>query len=114
MRALTVLTCASAAAFLIYGVLGLTTQSVTKDFERFGLQHLRVLTGVLEILGGLSLLVGLKWLPALWIGSGGLSLLMFIAFAVRVRMRDSLAESLPSLAFAFLNLYILIRAIQQD
>ncbi len=105
------LTCLSAAAFLLYGVLGLTTQSVVDDFARFGLPDLRVLTGALEILGGLSLLVGLKWLPALWIGSGGLALLMLIAFAVRIRMRDSFALSLPSFALACLNGYILTRSL---
>ena len=105
------LTCLSGGAFLIYGVLALTSNSAVDDFQRFDLQNLRKLTGILEILGGFSLLVGLKWLPALWIGSGGLALLMLIAFSVRLRMKDSLAQSLPSFALACLNLFILFHSI---
>ena len=111
MTLLTLVICGSAAAFLVYGILGLTTQSVVNDFERFGLKNLRLLTGALEILGALGLLVGLRWTPALWIGSGGLALLMLIAFSVRIRMKDSLTQSLPSFGLACLNLYILVRSL---
>jgi hypothetical protein len=81
------------------------------DFHRFGLPNLRILTGVLEILGGLGLLVGFKWRPALWISSAGLSLLMQIAFGVRLKMRDSVVQSVPSLALMLLNLYIFARSL---
>ena len=79
------------------------------DFQRFGLERLRMLTGFLEVLGGAGLLVGLKWQPILVISAGGLALLMLIAFLVRLRMRDSLAASLPSLLFMLLNVLIVVR-----
>ena len=34
------------------------------QYRRFGLENLRVLTGALEIVFGIGLLVGLWWLPA--------------------------------------------------
>ena len=34
-----------------------------RDFERFGLSHLRVLTGSLEVLGALGLMAGFWWPP---------------------------------------------------
>ncbi len=82
---------------------------MVNEFERFGLERLRVLTGSLEILGGLGLLVGLKSQPILVSSAGGLALLMLIAFLVRLRMRDSLAASLPSLLLMLLNVLIMVR-----
>jgi hypothetical protein len=110
---LTLLTCASSLAFLVYGCLCLFSSSMLDDFQRFGLERLRMLTGFLEVVGGSGLLVGLKWPPALCISSAGLSLLMLIGFGVRLRMRDSLVQSLPSLALMLINAFILVKSIQK-
>jgi len=83
---------------------------MVEDFQRFGLDRLRMLTGFLEVLGGSGLLVGLKWPQALSISSAGLSLLMLIAFGVRLKMRDSIVQSLPSLALMVVNAYILVKS----
>ena len=100
-------------AFIVYGILCLTSLSMVDDFRRFGLDNLRMLTGVLEVLGGTGLLIGLKWRPVLLVASGGLALLMFIAFAVRLRMKDSFFLSLPSASFLLLNFYILLKALKR-
>jgi uncharacterized membrane protein len=113
MTFLTPLICAAGVTFLIYGGLCLSFLSMVKDFQQFGLERLRFLTGLLEVLGGSGLLVGLKWSPALSISPAGLSLLMLIAFGVRLRMRDSLIQSLPSLALMLANVYILIKSFQR-
>jgi uncharacterized membrane protein YphA (DoxX/SURF4 family) len=102
----------SGVTFLIYGVLCFYSVSMANDFHRFGLDNLRVLTGVLELLGGAGLLIGLKWPPALWISSAGLALLMLIAFGIRMRMRDGVGVSTPSFLLMFLNLYILIGSLK--
>lgn len=112
MSFLPVLIWATSILFLVYGVFCVGTTSMVADFQRFGLSNFRVLIGVLEILGGIGLLVGLKWRPALWISSMGLSLLMLIAFGVRLKMRDSAVQSIPSLALMCINLYIFIRSIR--
>ena len=104
------LTLLSGIAFVWYGILCLFTHSMVGDFHRFGLDRLRVPTGALEVLGGAGLLVGLRWPPALWISSAGLALLMLAAFAVRLRMRDSVAASLPSLLLMLVNAFILFRS----
>ena len=109
LRGLTLL---SGAAFLIYGVLCFNSQFMVDDFHRFGIERMRVLTGVLEVLGGAGLLIGLAWLPALRMASAGLTLLMLIAFAIRVHVRDSVALSLPSFLFMLLNLYIFVKAFE--
>ena len=102
----------SGVTFLIYGVLCFYSVSMANDFHRFGLDSLRVLTGVLELLGGSGLLIGLKWPHALWISSAGLALLMLIAFGIRMRMRDGVAVSTPSFLLMLLNVYILIKSVR--
>jgi uncharacterized membrane protein YphA (DoxX/SURF4 family) len=104
------LSCLSGAAFVIYGILCFSSTSMANDFHRFGMDDLRVLTGILELLGGTGLLIGLKWPPALWISAAGLALLMLIAFLIRMRMHDGVAVSAPSFTLMVLNLYIAIRS----
>ncbi len=82
------------------------------DFRRFNLENLRILTGVLEILGGIGILIGLWWLPAQVVAASGLALLMLCAFVIRLHVRDSVAASLPSFLLLLLNGYIVFRALQ--
>jgi uncharacterized membrane protein YphA (DoxX/SURF4 family) len=113
MTLLALLSIVSSLVFIVYGVFCAFTPSMVADFHRFGLDNLRILTGVLEILGGAGLLVGLKWRPALGLSAAGLVLLMLIAFGVRLKMRDSVALSTPSFLLMLLNVYILILARPQ-
>lgn len=112
MSVLSVLTVFSGATFLGYGVLCLTSPSMEREFTRFGLAHLRVVTGSLELLGGLGLLVGLRWPPALWLSSGGLALLMLCGVGVRISVSDGLVLTLPALVLMLLNGYILVAALK--
>ena len=101
----------SSVAFLIYGGLCLSTLSMQGEFKRFGLENLRTLTGALEVLGGLGLLVGLKWPFALRLSSAGLSLLMIAGLAVRIKVGDGWLLSLPAFALMLLNVYILVKSL---
>ena len=49
----------------------LLSASMRRDFERFGLEPFRRLTGWLEVLGGSGLLVGFKWPVIMQVSSGG-------------------------------------------
>ena len=82
-----------------------------EEFERYELAKFRNLVGLLQLFGGIGLLVGLVWNTALIIASGGLSLLMLLGFGVRVKMKDGLLESLPSFIFMLINGYICITAL---
>jgi hypothetical protein len=77
-----------------------------KEFERYGLKKFQKLTGTLEILGALGLLVGVKFKILAMISSGGLSLLMLLGFGVRIKIKDSLLQSFPAFFFMLLNFYI--------
>ena len=80
------------------------------EFERYELQKFRKLVGYLQLLGGFGLILGLIFQPILIFASGGLALLMFLGFGVRLKMKDGFLLSLPSLIFMILNLYICIQA----
>lgn len=94
-------------AFVAYGLSCLRSGAMKAEFRRFGLERFRMLTGVLEVLGGLGLLVGLVWPPAMWLSSGGLALLMMLGVGVRVRVNDSLLQTLPALVLMLVNSFIL-------
>jgi len=102
----------SSATFLIYGGLCLFSFYMQSEFKRFGLEQYKTLTGFLEVLGGVGLLVGLKWPLALWLASGGLSLLMLAGLVVRIRIGDGLLLSLPALTLMILNAYILLKSFK--
>jgi len=83
-----------------------------EEFKRFGLEKLGLLTIVLEFIGAVGLIVGLKFNSLLVISSLGLALLMLIGLIVRIRLKDSLWISLPALFYMVLNTYIFLMSIQ--
>ena len=103
-------TVVSGVAFLLYGASCLVTDSMRDEFVRFGLERFRLLTGVLEMLGGAGLLIGLAWPPALRLAAAGLALLMLLGVGVRLRVGDGVRLMLPAAALLVVNVYILVRA----
>ena len=81
-----------------------------EEFERFGLSRFAILTGILELMGGIGLIVGLKFNIILLLASGGLALLMLLGFGVRLKMKDGFLLSFPSVFFMIVNFYIFLTA----
>jgi uncharacterized membrane protein YphA (DoxX/SURF4 family) len=102
----------SSISFLYYGTATIFNKAMQVEFERYGLNKFRALTGYLQLLGGIGLLVGLKIAPILSISSAGLSLLMLMGFVVRVKIKDSVLLSAPSFLFMLLNAYIFWASIK--
>jgi uncharacterized membrane protein YphA (DoxX/SURF4 family) len=100
----------SAVLFLGYGSLVLFSGGMRAEFERFGLSRFRQLTGALEVVGGLGLLVGLARPTVMVVASGGLALLMLLGVIVRVRVRDPLLETAPAAVLMLVNAYVLVEA----
>ena len=100
----------SSLAFIFYGINCLKSEKMKIEFERFGLSmQQRQLTGVLQLLGGFGLLFGLYFSDILaFLATAGLSLLMFLGFGVRLKIKDGLIASSPSLLLALLNLYLAV------
>jgi hypothetical protein len=99
-------TVVSSSLLLFYGVACLSFEGMKREVERFGLSRFRTVTGTLGVLGALGLIVGQFWPPLLPLSAGGLALLMFPGVAVRIRVRDSLAQTLPALMLMCVNLFI--------
>jgi len=95
-------------SFLAYGVSCLVSAGMKAEFQRYGLARFRVLTGGLEIAGSLGVLIGLLVPLIGFLAAGGLTLLMIGALGVRIRIRDSLRQTLPSALYLALTLYLTI------
>lgn len=96
----------SSTLFLFYGIACLAMDGMKRDFERFGLSRLRILTGTLEVLGAAGLIVGQFWPPLVPLSAGGLALMMLVGVTTRIRVLDSLAQTLPALVLTCVNLFI--------
>jgi uncharacterized membrane protein YphA (DoxX/SURF4 family) len=112
MGVLQILVIFSGISFLYYGVTYFTSPNMKAEFKRFGLEKVAILTAVLEITGGLGLLLGLFVPFLLYISSAGLALLMLLGFITRLYIKDSIWVSLPALFFMFLNIYIFLVSLQ--
>ena len=103
----------SSVIFLVSGVSCFLGPDKRKEFGRFGLDRVRILTGALELVGACGLVVGLRWPPALGLAAGGLTLLMLGAVAVRVRQRDTAGQLLPAALLAGVNGWILAVSLRR-
>lgn len=96
----------SGAVFIYYGLLCLTTNHMVVEFKRYRLSGFRRIVGVLELLGGLGLILGFYY-PILSIfASAGLTVLMCLGTIVRLKTKDPLWEIIPAFTLMLLNGYI--------
>lgn len=102
----------SSLSFIYYGFNYFRSSEMKNEFKRFGLEKLGTFIAILELLGALGLLVGLKFVPILLIAAGGLAVLMFFGIIVRIKVKDSLWVSLPAIFFMLLNAYIFFSVIR--
>jgi hypothetical protein len=77
------------------------------EFERYGLARFRKLVGALEFLGALGLLVGYFSHPVLVLAAAGLALTMLMGILTRIRIGDSLVQTLPAIVLLILNAFVL-------
>ena len=80
---------------------------MNEEFKRYGLtDNQRKLTGLFQLLGSAGLLSSfyISWIGI--VSALGLTIMMLVAFAVRIKIKDSLAQTAPSLVFLLLNAWI--------
>ena len=106
MYTVTICTLISSLSFFAYAFSYFNTPHMKREFKRFGLEKIGLTTVVLEIIGAVGLLVGLKFHFILMISSLGLALLMFAGLIVRIKSKDSIWISLPAFFYLALNAYI--------
>ena len=84
------------------------------EYSRWGYNNLRVFLGWCQLLGGCGLIVGMlhPFLnPFISITSFLLTLMMLTAVFVRIKSKDGLLLTLPSLFYSILNTIIFIQSI---
>lgn len=77
-----------------------------REFERYGYPRYRKLVGALQLLGATGLLVGFYAPWAGQVGSGGLALLMLLGIGVRIKIKDTVLQTLPAFAYMLINAYL--------
>jgi len=101
----------SSLSFFGYAVSYFISPHMKKEFKRFGLEKIGLLTTILQFTGATGLIIGLKFNPILTIASLGLALLMLSGLLVRIKLKDSIWVSLPALFYMGLNTYIFFASI---
>jgi len=111
MNLLTMLIVISSLSFTGYGIAYFSSAKMKSEFKRFGLEKAGALTAILEIVGALGLLLGLKIHLILLVSAAGLAVLMLLGVAVRIKVRDTIWVTLPALFFMILNAYIFFMSL---
>ncbi|MAS52273.1 MAG: hypothetical protein CMD20_03610 [Flavobacteriales bacterium] len=111
MTAIQICSLFSSLSFFGYVIAYFVGPQMKLEFKRFNLQKIGGYIVVLEFLGALGLIVGLKFNLILIVSSLGLALLMLAGVVVRVRLKDGLLVSFPAFFFMVLNAFIFVAAI---
>ncbi len=105
-----VLILCSAISFLGYGAACFLSDSLKREFARYGFGSQRTLIGGLQLCAALGLLAGLSQ-P--WMGratAAGLALMMLVAVGVRIKIKDSFGQTTPAIFYLALNTYLCLAA----
>lgn len=109
MTTVNILTFFSALSFLFFGIASFTTAQMKAEFKRYGLAKFRRIVGGLQFVGALGLMLGYFYSPKLQGAAAlGLFILMTLGFIVRLKIKDSFFQAVPSFMYAVLNAVIFL------
>jgi|TARA_B110000459_G_C16324810_1_gene365237 uncharacterized membrane protein YphA (DoxX/SURF4 family) len=98
----------SAVSFIFYGLNSFYSKRMVSEYSRWGYDKLRVFLGWCQLLGGLGLLIGL--LPGFSlltsVTSFLLTIMMLTAVFTRIKSKDKLLYTLPSVFYSIINAFI--------
>ncbi len=100
----------SAVSFLGFGSACFFSPYMKHEFKRYQLGAWRPLIGALQSSASVGLLAGLSQ-P--WMGraaAAGLAMMMLTGVCVRIKIKDSLLQTLPALFYMALNAYLCVVA----
>ncbi|MEK9609902.1 MAG: DoxX family protein [Flavobacteriaceae bacterium] len=96
----------SAVSFLFYGISCFTSAFMVNEFVRYGIPQYRKLTGVLQLLGALGIIIGFWSIHLQLVSALGLSFLMLFGVVTRILIKDDLIKTFPALFYCLLNAYL--------
>ncbi|MFK7916776.1 MAG: DoxX family protein [Ilumatobacter sp.] len=98
----------SATAFFYYGFTCITSLRVRTEYRRYGIPHLRVLNGTLQLFGAGGVLTGLAFAPLGVLAALGLCVMMLLGLNTRRRLRDPWRARIPASALAVINALLVL------
>ena len=102
----------SSFSFFAYAYSYFKAPHMKNEFKRFGIEKMGLAIVILEIIGALGLLAGLKFNFILIVSSLGLTLLMFAGIIVIMKLKDNIWITFPALFYMLLNGYIFLLSIK--
>lgn len=96
----------SAISFLGYGAACFLSNSLKREFDRYGFGSQRTLIGGLQLCAALGLMAGLDQPRMGRAAAAGLALMMLVAVGVRIKIKDTLLQTTPALFYLVLNAYL--------
>lgn len=103
-----VLALLSGLAFVYYGYGVLFRVELRGEFERYGLPGFRTFVGVMEVLGGVAVLLGLAFAPLGAFAAAGLTTMMVLGLIVRFRLDDPRRLMVPAASLAVVNAVLVV------
>ena len=103
----------SALSFFYYGLNSLFSKKMVVEYNRWGFEKYRKIIGSLQFLASLGLLAGFYFKVLISIVSFLLFIMMVVAIFIRVKVNDSIIETLPATMYAMLNLFIFYVYLKQ-
>ena len=96
----------SAISFIIYGISSFYSKRMISEYERWGYQKHRIQIAILQLLAGLGLLIVSSFPLLLALISSSLFIMMMVAVFVRIKIKDTIINTLPAVFYATLNFII--------
>ena len=103
-----VLSILSGISFVFFGLACFYSDVFVNEFYRYGLSEYRSCVGFFQLLGGIGCIVGIFDKRILIISSLGLSVMMLMGVAVRIKINDTFIQTLPALLYFTVNAIIFI------
>tara|TARA_B100000963_G_scaffold321973_1_gene305692 strand:- start:308 stop:649 length:342 start_codon:yes stop_codon:yes gene_type:complete len=104
----------SAFSFLYFASRSILSKKMIDEYHRWGFKDLRITISLLQFLSALGLIFGIFKLELLLLSSFSLTAMMFGAVVVRIKINDSLLDTLPAIFYLLLNVIIFYLAYKSQ
>jgi len=103
----------SGLAFLYYGSRVLFRPALKEEFERYGMPAVRQFVGIMELLGGIAVILGLAFAPLGVFAATGLMVLMGLGVFTRIRIHDAARLMVPAASLCAVNAVLVMLFLSQ-
>ena len=102
----------SSISFIYYGINSFYSKRMRSEYSRWGYDNLRLFLAWCQLLGGCGLIIGMlhhSLNPLISITSFLLTVMMLTAVFTRIKSKDGLLLTLPSLFYSIINAIIFFK-----